>query len=70
MRSPNGDVFFIKGFNKATGVGLDHIDEIVTKIKFEDYDLHKYYTVNIDYMLDDKKREALKLFLGFLSTDK
>ncbi|MFT3907936.1 MAG: menaquinone biosynthesis protein [Ferruginibacter sp.] len=60
---------FIVGFNKATGTGLDHIDEIVAKTKFEDYDLYQYYTANIDYILDDKKREALKLFLGYLSAD-
>jgi len=34
---------FIIGFNKATGAGLDHIDEIVAKTKFDDYDLQKYY---------------------------
>lgn len=61
---------FIIAFNKATGAGLGHIDEIVSQIKFEDYDLHKYYTANIDYILDDKKREALSLFLELLSTNK
>lgn len=61
---------FISAFNKATSTGLDHIDEIVTGNGFEDYDLHKYYTVNIDYKLDEKKKEALALFLELLSTDK
>ncbi|MEO7524302.1 MAG: menaquinone biosynthesis protein [Ferruginibacter sp.] len=61
---------FVDSFNKATGAGLAHIEEIVTGIAFEAYDLHRYYTENIDYNLDDQKMEALKLFLGFLSPDK
>ncbi len=57
---------FIKAFNEATAVGFDHIAEIVAANPFEDYDLHTYYTTNIDYTLDYRKREALKLFLTYL----
>ena len=57
---------FVAAFNKATAVGLDHIDDIVAGNPFADYDLHDYYTLNIDYKLDDKKKEALKLFLSYL----
>ena len=60
---------FIADFNKATSEGLNHIDEIVAQNKYEDYDLHQYYTENINYELDDKKREALTLFLRLLSSD-
>lgn len=60
---------FIDNFNKATSEGLNNIGEIVTEIKYKDYDLHKYYTQNIDYHLDDKKREALDLFLKLSSTE-
>lgn len=60
---------FIATFNKATAQGFNHINEIVAQNKFDDYDLHTYYTENINYELDDKKREALKLFLDFLSAD-
>ncbi|MEO8770788.1 MAG: menaquinone biosynthesis protein [Ferruginibacter sp.] len=60
---------FIANFNKATSLGLNHIDEIVAQNKYEDYDLHQYYTENINYVLDEKKREALTLFLQLLSSN-
>jgi chorismate dehydratase len=57
---------FINAFNKATSLGLGHIGEITAAADFKEYDLNKYYTENIDYRLDDKKKEALKLFLSYL----
>lgn len=57
---------FIRSFDEATGAGLDHIDEIVSAIDFPEYDMHRYYTKNIDYRLDEKKREAIRLFHGYL----
>lgn len=54
---------FIIAFNKATGEGLKHIDEIVAAENYVDYDLNIYYNKNIDYNLDVEKREALALFL-------
>lgn len=60
---------FIITFNITTAVGFKHIDEIVATNKFEDYDLKKYYTENINYILNDKKKEGLSLFLKFLSAD-
>lgn len=58
---------FMNSFNKTTGIGLQHIDEIVPAIDFKEYDMHQYYTANIDYHIDDKKMEAIKLFLSKLS---
>ena len=57
---------FIADFNKASSTGLHHINEIVASLNFEEYDLHQYFTKNIDYRLDEKKKEALKLFLQYL----
>ena len=57
---------FIAPFNTATGEGFDHLEEIVAANPFEEYDLHTYYTKNIDYKMDDEKRKALDLFLGYL----
>ena len=54
---------FILAFNKATGEGLLHIDEIVAKNKFDYYDLQVYYTKNIIYLIDELKLSGLKLFL-------
>jgi chorismate dehydratase len=54
---------FIKRFDETTGKGLNHINEIVEANPFSHYDLKKYYTENIDYNLDEPKREGLQLFL-------
>jgi len=58
---------FIRDFDQSTSRGLDHLDEIVAAHPFPDYDLHKYYTENIDYRLDESKKQALELFLEELS---
>ena len=58
---------FISNFNQITSDGLNHIEEIVAGNPFEAYDLHKYYTKNISYILDEKKREGLKQFLCALA---
>ena len=58
---------FISDFNKATSEGLQHIDEIVAANPFAEYDLHTYYTKNIDYTLDAEKREAMVEFLGYIA---
>ena len=53
-------------FNTATGMGLQHLDEIVSTINFEPYDMKIYYTKNIDYRIDERKLEAVRLFLSCL----
>ena len=58
---------FILAFNTATGLGLKHIEEIVTQENYKEYDLHTYYTQNIDYNLDAEKLNALTTFLSKLS---
>lgn len=57
---------FIMQFNSANALGLEHLDEIVTKFPFPDYDLKKYYTIHISYKLDDRKRKGMELFLSHL----
>jgi chorismate dehydratase len=54
---------FIDAFNKANAIGLQHIDEIVTELSYELYDLKKYYTLHISYNLDERKRKGMELFL-------
>ncbi len=58
---------FLSAFNLATGKGLQHLEEIVQKENYSKYDLTTYYTKNIDYILDDKKKEGMKLFLSLIS---
>lgn len=57
---------FVEAFGEATGMGLQHIEEMVSSVNFKEYDMHHYYTHNIDYNLDDKKREAIQLFLSLI----
>lgn len=56
-------VDIIASFNKATAEGMEHIDEIVAQNKFDEYDLHQYYTKNIVYLVDETKLKGLQLFL-------
>jgi len=50
-------------FNEANAMGLNRIDEIVASHPFELYDLKKYYTLHMNYQLDERKREAMRKFL-------
>jgi chorismate dehydratase len=54
---------FIDEFDEANALGLHHLDEIVASQAFELYDLKKYYTLHLNYRLDEKKREAMEYFL-------
>lgn len=60
------DVNFIEAFNQANAYGLQHINEVVKENPFNEYDLIKYYTENISYLLTDEKRAGLQKFLSFL----
>jgi len=54
---------FLKQFNDANALGLDHIDEIVASHPFDLYDLKKYYTLHMNYLLDERKKKAMEYFL-------
>lgn len=58
---------FIEKFNEANKFGLNKIDEVITENPFIAYDLDTYFKQDIDYILTDEKREALKLFLSKLN---
>lgn len=55
---------FIHEFDKANAVGLQHIDEIVAAEKFDAYDMKKYYSLHMSYVLDERKRKAMDKFLS------
>lgn len=57
---------FINQFNEANRIGLQHIDKVVAENPYELYDLKKYFTQDISYILNDKKREGLQKFLQYL----
>jgi chorismate dehydratase len=61
---------FIKTFNNALQYGLDHLDKVVKEYhqNFPEspIDLHKYLTQNIDFVMDEKKKQSMKLFYDLL----
>ena len=57
---------FIQKFNEANAIGLSHIDEIVTSLQFDLYDLKKYYSLHLSYKFDDRKRSGMELFLQYI----
>lgn len=54
---------FTIAFNDANAIGLDKIPEIVAAHPFPLYDLQKYYTLHMNYRLDENKRKAMGYFL-------
>ena len=58
---------FIQQFNESNAEGLNHVNDIITGTNYPFYDLKKYFSKNIDYHLDEKKKQALKLFLDKLN---
>ena len=58
---------FIQAFNEANAEGLKYIDQVVIENPFPYYDLKKYYTENIHYLLDEEKKKGLNLFLQMIS---
>lgn len=59
---------FLADFNEANAQGLLQIDAVVAENPSPHFDLRAYFTEFIDYKLNDKKREALALFLSKTST--
>ncbi len=58
---------FIENFNKATGFGLQYLQEIIAANPYEAYDLERYYTENIGFTLDEEKRKGMSLYLNKLT---
>jgi len=57
---------FIKQFNRTTGIGLQKIDNIVASLQYDMYDLHKYYSKNLVYKLDERLRKGMAEFLKMI----
>jgi chorismate dehydratase len=56
---------FIKQFNEALHIGLEHIQELIYILptQYFHFDLKEYFTENISYNLDEAKKKGLKRFL-------
>ena len=57
---------FVQSFDNANAVGLNHIDEIVTAIPYNSYDLKKYYLLHLSYALDEAKQKGMRHFLQII----
>ena len=57
------DADFIASFNEANAYGLNKIDKIVMDNFYSSFDLKEYYTKYISYHLDEKKKEAMEVFI-------
>lgn len=62
------DPDFIDAFNRANAYGVNHLDEVLKTVQFDSYDMHHYYSTNLNYDLNEAKRKGLALFLEKLST--
>ncbi|MHA4844312.1 menaquinone biosynthetic enzyme MqnA/MqnD family protein [Flavitalea antarctica] len=61
------DPGFVAAFNEANRVGLTKIHEVVSEQIYEHYDLLRYYTRNISYLLTENKRVGLASFLNAIT---
>lgn len=59
-------VDFIKAFNLANKVGLDNLAAVVAEIPYDKFDLHAYFAEKISFLVDDKKMQAMHLFLKLM----
>lgn len=56
---------FVEAFNEALARGVEQRKEVAEGIdKRSDFDFVHYLTTNIDYRLDERKRQAIDVFLG------
>ena len=61
---------FIEAFNHANSIGFDHLDEIIEDLNKDLYDLKKYYTLHIQYKLDERRLKGMNLFIEYLKRSK
>ena len=50
--------------------GLNRIEEVVAKIRPGIFDLKKYYTKHISYIMDENKKKGLRIFLHKTAKEK
>jgi chorismate dehydratase len=56
---------FIHAFDTSNAEGLSMLPEIVAQANYKNYDLYKYYTENICFVMDDDRRRSVELFLDY-----
>jgi chorismate dehydratase len=64
------DPDWIRRFEDANTFGIQNILRVINGLPANDFDLFKYYSSYLSYDLDEKKQQALKLFLEMISEQK
>ncbi len=58
---------FIDELNEAFRYGIDHIDNVLESLpQYNGFDLRQYLHSDLDFVLNDKKIEALELFHSYI----
>lgn len=63
---------FLARFNAALRLGIEHIPQLMYLLPAPQpgFDLQRYFTENISYELNEKKRKGLDLFLASVNAEK
>jgi chorismate dehydratase len=64
------DPGWIKRFDEANEFGVQNISLVIKGLPANDFDLQQYYSSYLSFDLNEKKRQALKLFLEMLPDQK
>ena len=57
---------FVEEFNQALKYGLDNRREVIKNHPLNGFDLQDYLENKLDFHLDQKKREAIEMFLNYV----
>lgn len=61
------DPDFIAAFDEANRQGIAHIDDVVAENPYPLFSLRDYFTIHLNYNLDQSKRKGLERFLSYLA---
>jgi chorismate dehydratase len=64
------DPGWVHRFDEANALGVQNISLVIKGLPANDFDLQQYYSRYLSFDLDEKKRQALKLFLEMLPDQK
>ncbi len=58
---------WVSRFEQANGIGFEKLEEVIAENQIGYFDLHSYYKKHLNYDLDERKRQGLKLFISKLT---
>ena len=57
---------FIRAFNEANKYGIENVDKLLVELQYKNVDLETYFRKNISYEFDQKKKDAMEMFLKMI----